>query len=112
MEEKFYLLYRDLMQYWHMVFPGRIHDVTYEKLVEDQEGETRKLLETCGLEWNDACLSFYKTSRSVRTASTEQVRRPIYKDSVQLWKKYEKHLTPLKNILDNDSTSGPLDGQN
>jgi hypothetical protein len=73
--------------------------VQYENIVADQEGEARKLLAYCGLEWNDACLDFHKTKRQVRTASVVQVRQPIYTSSVQRWRKYEKFLGPLLDEL-------------
>lgn len=96
----YYLLYNDLMRHWHDVFsPGTIYDVSYEEIVGNQESETRKLLQYCELPWEDSCLSFHKTSRIVHTPSAVQVRKPIYKDSVQLWRKYEKQLEPLQNIL-------------
>ncbi len=96
---RYYNLYRDLMEHWHSVIPGFIHDIQYENMVTDQVGQTRALLKYCGLEWNDACLEFHKTDRPVATASAAQVRRPIYNSSVQLWKKYEKQLSPLLEIL-------------
>ncbi len=96
---EYYLLYQDLMRFWHECCPGVIHRISYESLVADQEGTTRALLEYCGLPWDDACLQFHTTSRSVKTASSSQVRRPIYKKSVQLWKKYEQELTPLLEVL-------------
>jgi len=96
---QYYCLYRDLMAHWHDVLPGYIYDARYEDLISDQEGQSRKLLEFCGLEWNDACLSFYKTERSVKTNSYAQVRKPIYSSSVKLWKNYEQHLTPLLEEL-------------
>jgi hypothetical protein len=95
----YHLRYQDLMRYWHEVFPGKIYAINYEKLVDAQETETRKLLKHCGLSWDEACLSFHKTSRAVTTASAVQVRKPIYKESVQLWKKYEKQLQPLSKLL-------------
>jgi tetratricopeptide (TPR) repeat protein len=96
---RYHLLHQDLMRYWHEIFPGKIYAISYEKLVNDQEVETRKLLKHCGLSWDEACLSFHKTSRAVTTASAVQVRKPIYKESVQLWKKYEKQLQPLSKLL-------------
>ncbi|MCK4838245.1 MAG: sulfotransferase [Desulfobulbaceae bacterium] len=100
----YYLLYKDLMHHWHDIFPPEtIYDVCYEKIVRDQEIETRKLLQYCELPWEDNCLSFHKTSRIVATASAAQVRKPIYKDSVQLWRKYEKQLEPLHRILSGKS---------
>lgn len=96
---QYYLLYLDLMRHWHALFPGKIYDIKYEKMIADQEGETRKLLEHCGLAWDDQCLSFYKTARDVTTLSWTQVRRPIYTDSIQLWQRYRQHLEPLRAIL-------------
>jgi tetratricopeptide (TPR) repeat protein len=96
----YYCLYEDLMQYWHQVLPeGFIFDLQYEEMVADQEGMTRKLLEFCGLPWDDSCLSFHETERAVRTASQTQVRKKIYKDSVQLWQRYEQQLQPLIKAL-------------
>jgi tetratricopeptide (TPR) repeat protein len=96
---RYYNFYRSLMEHWQSVIPGFIHDVQYEAMVADQEGQTRDLLEYCNLDWDDACLEFHKTDRPVRTASSEQVRRPIYKDSVRSWKRYETQLAPLLKIL-------------
>jgi len=100
---QYYLLYLDLMKHWQEVFPGEIYDIIYEDMIADQEGETRKLLQHCGLPWNDQCMSFYNTSRNVSTLSWIQVRKPIYKDSVQLWEKYRKHLEPLRAVLSDES---------
>jgi hypothetical protein len=92
---QYYNLYLDLMEYWRNTLPGSIYELSYEKLVTDQEDQIRKLLDYCTLPWDDACLEFHKTRRIVKTASNAQVRRPIYTDSVKLWKKYEKQLEPL-----------------
>ena len=97
---EYYKLYQDLMAFWHQKFPGRIYDLDYERLTEDQEGETRKLLEYCGLSWEDACLNFHQTKRAVRTASAAQVRKKLYGGSSEAWKKFEQHLGPLKIILE------------
>jgi tetratricopeptide (TPR) repeat protein len=99
---EYYRLYEDLMAHWRSVLPGSIFEVQYEEMVGDQENQTRRLLEFCGLEWDDACLSFHKSSRTVSTASVVQVRQPIYKSSVQLWKRYEKELEPLLRALDRE----------
>ena len=96
---RYYGAYRDLMEHWHRVLPGFIHDVQYEDLVADQAGQTRRLLAFCGLDWDGACLAFHKTDRPVATASAGQVRRPIYRDSVQLWKNYETQLAALFESL-------------
>jgi hypothetical protein len=95
-----YRLYADLMQHWHDVLPeGAIFDLQYEDMVADQEGMSRKLLEFCGLPWDDNCLRFHETERAVRTASQSQVRKKIYSDSVELWRRYEKQLQPLIKAL-------------
>ncbi len=95
----YYNLYLDLMDHWRKVIPDFIYDIRYEELVSDQENQTRKLLNYCKLPWEESCLSFHKTDRRVGTASAIQVRRPIYTDSIQLWKKFESQLGPLKKAL-------------
>ena len=97
---QYYNLYLDLMAYWRSTLPGFIYDLSYETLVADQENQIRQLLDYCKLPWDDACLDFHNTRRKVRTASNAQVRRPIYKDSVKLWKRYEKQLLPLRTAID------------
>ena len=97
---RYYADYARLMDHWRAVLPAdAFYEVQYEAIVADQEGEARKLLAYCGLEWNDACLDFHKTQRQVRTASVVQVRQPIYTSSVERWRKYEKHLGPLLDAL-------------
>lgn len=96
---RYYRFYAELMAHWHSVLPGFVHEVEYEKMVADPAGETRALVEFCGLEWDDACLAFHQTVRQVATASAGQVRRPLYKDSVRLWKRYETQLAPLLESL-------------
>jgi len=83
------------MSFWNERFPDNIYNFCYEDLVENQESETRKLLKFCDLEWDEQCLNFHKTKRIVKTASSLQVRKKIYKGSSEAWKKYEKHLFPL-----------------
>jgi len=96
----YYRMYLRLMQHWRDVLPrGVMYELDYEGLVANQEGETRKLLDACDLEWDDHCLQFNKMDNLVRTASVAQVRRSIYTDSVSGWKRYEKHLQPLIRIL-------------
>lgn len=95
----YYRLYRDLMVHWQTVMPGQIHECAYEDLVDSPESEIRRLLDHCGLDWSDACLDFHTTKRTVKTASVTQVRKPIYKDSVQAWRRYERHLQPLLDAL-------------
>ena len=101
---RYHRLYARLMDHWRAVMPGRILDVRYEDLVAGQEQETRRLLDFCGLPWEDACLSFHTTKRLVKTASATQVRRPIYKSAVGSWNRYARHLGPLVEAL------GPLAG--
>ena len=96
---EYYNLYEDLMIHWHSVTPGHVFDINYEDMVANHEDWTRKILEFCGLPWDENCLEFHKSARPVKTASVAQVRRPIYTDSVQLWKHYEKNLAPLINAL-------------
>ena len=96
---RYYRDYVALMDHWDTVLPGRVHRVQYEEMVADSESEIRRLLEYCGLEFEEQCLRFYETERAVRTPSSEQVRRPIYKEGVEQWRHYEKHLEPLKKAL-------------
>lgn len=96
---QYYKYYEDMMAFWHHRLPGFIHDVQYEKLIADQEGESRKLLAFCELEWEPSCLSFHKQERIVMTASALQVKKPLYKNAIGSWKKYEKHLRLLENEL-------------
>jgi len=87
------------MAHWENVLPGFMYTLKYEKLVSDQQKQTKSLLDFCGLPWDETCLDFHKTERRVNTASLDQVRRPIYKDSVKLWKRYEKLLEPLRKAI-------------
>ncbi|WP_315924346.1 tetratricopeptide repeat-containing sulfotransferase family protein [Mesorhizobium sp. SP-1A] len=95
----FHNLYADMMAHWHEVLPGVVHDVRYEDFVADQEGQTRALMDYLGLPWDDAVLSFHENQRQVRTASAAQVRQPMYKGSVDLWKRYGDRLKPLIDRL-------------
>jgi tetratricopeptide (TPR) repeat protein len=97
---EFYLEYRRLMDHWHDVLPGKVLEVQYESVVDDLEGEVRRILDYCEVPWNDACLRFYETDRAVKTASSEQVRKPIYESSKHHWRKYEEELAPLIEILE------------
>jgi len=97
---RYYVDYVRLMNHWRSVLPsGSFLEVQYEDIVADQALQARRLIEYCGLEWNDACLSFHKTQRSVRTASLTQVRQPIYTSSIERWRPYEKFLAPLLDAL-------------
>jgi len=92
--------YRRLMQHWRQVLSLPMLDLDYEALVTNQEATTRRLLEFCGLDWNDACLQFHNLERHVNTASYDQVRQPIYTRSIGRWRHYEQYLDPLREGLE------------
>jgi Sulfotransferase family len=97
---RYYRAYEALMEHWRRVLPeGVMLDVQYEELVADFEPQARRLLGYCGLEWDDRCLAFHETQRSVRTASATQVRQPIYGTSVGRWRPYREMLQPLLREL-------------
>ena len=96
---RYYRAYVDLMDHWDSVLPGRILRVQHEHLLDDLEGNVRRILQFCGLEFEAQCLEFHKTERSIRTASSEQVRRPLSKDGVAQWRNFEPWLDPLKGAL-------------
>jgi tetratricopeptide (TPR) repeat protein len=96
---RFYREYVELMGHYDAVLPGRIHRVYYERVVADLEGEVRRLLDSCALPFEQACLQFYDNRRSVQTPSSEQVRRPIFAEGVDHWHHYEPWLGPLKEAL-------------
>ena len=108
---EYYLEYQRLMDHWHNILPGKVLDVHYEDMVADQESQTRRLLEYCGLPWEDGCLKFYETDRAVITASSEQVRQPIYSKSVNSWRRFEPHLGPLIEVLQPLLRERPKDQQ-
>ena len=97
---EYYLEYQRMMDFWHDILPGRVLDVHYEDMVADQENQTRRLIEHCALPWENDCLRFYETDRAVNTASSEQVRQPIYSKSVNSWRRFESHLGPLIEVLE------------
>jgi hypothetical protein len=96
---RYYRDYVELMAHFDSVLPGRVHRVIYEDLVDDTEHEVRRLLDYCELPFEDACLRFFDNERPVRTASSEQVRQPIYRDGVEQWRHFEAWLDPLKTAL-------------
>ncbi|MBI5941576.1 MAG: sulfotransferase [Caulobacterales bacterium] len=96
---RYYADYVDLMAHYDAVLPGVVHRVIYEQMVADPEGQVRALLDYCGLPFEPGCLKFYENDRAVRTASSEQVRRPIFTDGVDQWRSYEPWLDPLKAAL-------------
>ena len=87
------------MTHWDEVLPGFVLRVQHEDVVDDLEGQVRRLLDFCGLPFESACLDFHKTDRTVRTPSAEQVRQPIYRSGLDQWRNFEKHLDPLKAAL-------------
>lgn len=97
---EFYFEYSRLMRHWHEVLPGKVLDVQYEHVVDDLETQVRRLLDHCELPWNDACVKFYESDRAVKTASSEQVRKPIYASSKHRWRNFERELQPLIEILE------------
>ena len=96
---RYYRTYLELMRHWDAVLPGRVLRVCYEDVVEDLESNVRLILEFCGLGFEPACVEFYKTERSVRSASSEQVRQPIFREGLSPWRNYEPWLGPLKDSL-------------
>ncbi|MDH3305162.1 MAG: sulfotransferase [Gammaproteobacteria bacterium] len=96
---EYFLQYQRMMDHWHEVLPGRVLTVQYEDVVTDFETQVRRLIDYCELPWEDACLRFHDTDRPVRTASSEQVRQPIYTKSVHFWRNHAKHLDELIEVL-------------
>ena len=96
---RYYRDYVSLMAHFDAVLPGRIHRVVYERMVEDTDSEVRRLLAYCGLPYEEACLRFYENKRAVRTARSEQVRRPIFRDAVEQWRNFDPWLEPLRSAL-------------
>jgi tetratricopeptide (TPR) repeat protein len=96
---RYYRTYLELMRHWNTVLPGSILKVHHEDVVDDLEGSVRRILDFCGLLFEPACLEFHKTARSVRTASSEQVRQPIFRKSLEQWKNFEPWLGPLRDAL-------------
>jgi hypothetical protein len=96
---RYYRSYLDLMRHWNEALPGRVLRVQYEDIVADLESNVRRLLEFCRLDFEPACLEFHSTRRSVRTPSSEQVRQPLFRESLDRWRHYGPWLTPLKEAL-------------
>jgi hypothetical protein len=111
---RYYRHYVELMDHFDTVLPGRVHCVHYEHVVGALEGSVRRLLEYCGLPFEEACLRFYENPRSVQTVSSEQVRRPIFSEGVDQWRRFEPWLGPLKAALgdavERYPTRGPTAG--
>ena len=104
---RYYRSYEALMEHWHDILPeGRILDVEYEDLVNRPEPNIRRVLEYCGLPWDDNCLTYYRTPRNIRTSSAAQVRQPMMTGRSDKWRAYEKYLEPLLNTLGARSSDG------
>jgi hypothetical protein len=104
----YYRGYTNLMDHWRAILPpDRFLEVAYEDVVEDLETQARRLIAFCGLDWDDACLSFHRTARQVRTASVNQVRQPLYRTSLARWRPYQRHLGPLIEAVGLDVPSVP-----
>ena len=91
--------YKDIVENWKEIYSEQIFSLNYEQLTVNQKEVTANLLEFCNLDWEKACLEFHKTDRNNKTASSFQVRQPLYSSSVKLWKNYEEQLSPLINTL-------------
>jgi hypothetical protein len=96
---QYYAAYRRLMGHWAALMPGQLVEVSYEKLVADFEPEARHLVEACGLGMDDRCLNFHENTAPSTTASSVQVRRPLYSEAVDLWRRYGDRLEPLRREL-------------
>jgi tetratricopeptide (TPR) repeat protein len=96
---RYYRMYVNLMAHWDEALPGRILRVQHEEVVKDLEGSVRKILTFCGLDFEPACIEFHRTERTVHTASSEQVRRPINRDGIDQWRHYQPWLEPLERAL-------------
>ncbi|WP_321389792.1 tetratricopeptide repeat-containing sulfotransferase family protein [Emcibacter sp.] len=99
----YYNSYLTVMDHWNKVLPGKVHCVQYENMIEDTEHQISRLLDHCGVDVEDQCFEFYKNKRAVRTASSQQVRQPIYRKSKGVWQHFEAHLQPLKDALGADT---------
>ncbi len=100
-----YIKYRSLMNHWHQLMPGKILDVAYEDLVSRPETSIRRVLKYCGLRWQDNCLEFHNSTRNVATASTAQVRQPLYRSGVGRWKYHAENLSPLVKLFTQNDIS-------
>jgi len=96
---EYFLQYQRMMDYWHETMPGRVLTVQYEDMVTDFDNQVRRLLDYCELPFEESCVRFWETDRPVRTASSEQVRQPIYTKSIHRWRRYEHHLGELIEVL-------------
>jgi hypothetical protein len=99
---RYYVLFHCLMAHWQRILPGKVLEVQYENLVAEQESESRRIVEHCGLGWEEACLAFERNTAAVATASAVQVREPIYATAVERWRRYEAQLRPLRDLFESE----------
>jgi len=95
----YYNLYLDLMRFWKEKFPNTIYDAQYEKIIEDPENEIKKMIKFCDLDWEESCLKFYNNKTPIKTLSTAQARKPIYKSSKNSFEKFAPYLTDLNKLI-------------
>ena len=103
---RYYGRYAKVMAHWHSVLPEAILSLRYEDLVQDTEGQARRVLDYLGLPWDDRCLDFHRNPRRVDTASAAQVRKPIYTSSMKRWQRFAQHLAPLSQLI--EQAGGPI----
>ena len=96
---KYYKSYSELMDFWKQKYSNMIYDISYEKLISNKEEEIKKLIKYCDLNWEESCLSFHNNKTPIKTMSTAQARKPIYKSSLNSFEKYKKFLTILEEKL-------------
>ena len=104
---RYYKGYVELMDHWDKVLPGKVLRIHYEQLVADLEGQVRRALDFLGLPFEESCLNYYQTDRSIRTPSSEQVRKPIYQSGLEHWRHFEPYLDVLKRELADEITNYP-----
>lgn len=109
---EYYRKYHEMMAHWHKVLPGKVLDIHYEETVMDLETQVRRILDHCGLPFEEQCLRFHETERAVRTASSEQVRQPLYSGALGMWRNYEQHLDLWREELGNIVSELPETVQN
>jgi hypothetical protein len=98
----YYNLYQDLVDHWDLYLPDKMYKASYEDLTHNQEEQTKKLIKFCDLDWEEGCISFHETEREVHTASSVQVRKPMYTSSVNKWERYKDELKPLLTKLNRE----------
>ncbi len=95
----YYNLYLDLMNFWNEKFPNSIYDAKYEKIIEDPENEIKNMIKFCNLDWEENCLKFYNNKTPIKTLSTAQARKPIYKNSKNSFEKFAPYLSDLNKLI-------------